>query len=111
MCCLFSTLFLLGPRAAIIIWWIAQPVRWDAAFSSWLWPVIGFFIAPWTTLMWAGVAPRRRARSGLALDRARRRARHRHVVRRREVRGRPQVREQCEYRLTIHLMIHAGLEY
>ena len=26
-------LFLLGPRAAIIIWWIAQPGRWDAAFS------------------------------------------------------------------------------
>ena len=34
MCCLFSTLFLLGPRAAIVVWWIAQPVRWDAAFSS-----------------------------------------------------------------------------
>ena len=59
-CAVFSTLFLLGPRAAIIIWWIAQPGRWDAAFSSWLWPLIGFFIAPWTTLMWAGVTARQR---------------------------------------------------
>jgi hypothetical protein len=57
MCCLFTSLLLLGPRAAVIIWWILQPARWDLAFSSWLWPVIGFFIAPWTTLMWVIVAP------------------------------------------------------
>ena len=110
MCCLFSTLFLLGPRAAIIIWWIAQPGRWDAAFSSWLWPVIGFFIAPWTTLMWAGVAVG--GVNGLdwlwiglavALDIATWSGGA-------EVRGRPQVREQCEHRVTTHLMIQAGLE-
>ena len=56
MCCLFTTLLLLGPRAAIIVWWIAQPGRWDAAFSIWLWPMLGIIFAPWTTLMWAGVA-------------------------------------------------------
>lgn len=57
MCCFFTTLFLLGPRAAIIIWWIANPTRWDLAFSSWLWPVVGFILLPWTTLMWVIVSP------------------------------------------------------
>jgi len=57
MCCLFSALFLLGPRAAVVIWWIMDPTRWNLAFSSWLWPVIGFLIAPWTTLMWVVCAP------------------------------------------------------
>ena len=101
MCCLFSTLFLLGPRAAVVVWWIMDPTRWNLAFSSWLWPVIGFFIAPWTTLMWVIVAPGGVQRSGLPLDRARHSARRRHVVRRREVRRRPQVRD----RLSSGLMV------
>ena len=43
--------------------WIAQPGRWDAAFSSALWPILGFIIAPWTTMMYVGVAP-----GGVTLD-------------------------------------------
>ena len=58
MCCLFTILFLLGPRAAGIVWWIAQPARWDAAFSTVLWPILGVIFAPWTTMMWVLVAPR-----------------------------------------------------
>ena len=50
------SLFLFGPRAAVVIWWIRTPPL-EPAFSSWLWPVIGFFIAPWTTLMWVICAP------------------------------------------------------
>jgi len=57
MCCFVTVFALFGPRAAIVIWWLASPVLWAAAFSSWLWPVIGFFVAPWTTLMWVIVAP------------------------------------------------------
>lgn len=57
MCCLVTSLALLGPRAALIIWWILQPARWELAFSSWLWPLIGFFLAPWTTLTYVAVAP------------------------------------------------------
>jgi len=57
MCCLFSTLFLFGPRAAIVVWWILDPTRWSHAFGSVFWPIIGFLIAPWTTLMWVIVAP------------------------------------------------------
>lgn len=57
MCCIFTSLLLLGPRFVNIIWWIAQPGRWDLAFSSWLWPVLGIVFAPWTTMMWVLVSP------------------------------------------------------
>lgn len=56
MCCFVTALFLAGPRAAIVIWWIFQPARWDMAFGSVLWPILGFFLAPWTTLAWVAVA-------------------------------------------------------
>jgi hypothetical protein len=57
MCCFFTSLFLLGARAAAIFWWIVQPGRWDAAFSSWVWPVVGIVFAPWTTMSYVLVAP------------------------------------------------------
>jgi hypothetical protein len=57
MCCLFTLLFLLGARFVDVVWWIAQPGRWDLAFSSWLWPVLGIIFAPWTTMMWVLVSP------------------------------------------------------
>ena len=57
MCCLISALFLLGPRAAILVWWLIEPVRWAAAFDTFIWPFLGFLILPWTTLMFVAVAP------------------------------------------------------
>jgi hypothetical protein len=57
MCCFFTTLVLLGPRVAILVWGLAQPVRWEAAFSTFVWPLLGFLFFPWTTLMYVGVAP------------------------------------------------------
>jgi hypothetical protein len=48
---------LLGPRVAIIVWWLAQPGRWDSAFDFWVWPVLGWLVFPWTTLMFVAVAP------------------------------------------------------
>lgn len=57
MCCFATTLMLLGPRAAILIWWIWQPSRWDLAFSTWVWPILGFIFAPWTTMSYVLVAP------------------------------------------------------
>jgi hypothetical protein len=56
MCCFFTTLVLIGPRAAILVWWLVQPARWEAAFSSFWWSFLGFIFAPWTTLMWAATA-------------------------------------------------------
>jgi hypothetical protein len=57
MCCFFTALVFLGPRAAILIWWLISPGRWEAAFDSFIWPFLGFIFAPWTTLMWVSVAP------------------------------------------------------
>ena len=52
MCCFFTTLLLLGPRAGILIWWLVNPVRWQATFPSFIWPLLGFIFVPWTTLMY-----------------------------------------------------------
>jgi len=57
MCCFFAALVTLGPRFAILVWWLAQPARWEAAFSSFFWPFLGFIFAPWTTMSWVAVAP------------------------------------------------------
>ncbi|MCZ6462198.1 MAG: hypothetical protein O6705_08200 [Actinobacteria bacterium] len=57
MCCFFAALVFIGPRAAILIWWLIDIDRWNAAFSNLIWPVIGFFFAPWTTLSWVIIAP------------------------------------------------------
>lgn len=58
MCCAFTTLVLLGPRFAGLLWWLIQPARWTAAFNgSWLWPVLGLIFVPWLTLMFVLVAP------------------------------------------------------
>ncbi len=57
MCCLFTVLVFLGPRAGILVWWLLQPARWNAAFSSFIWPLLGFIFVPWTTMMYVLVIP------------------------------------------------------
>ena len=56
--CLFLVLLTFSPRLAAALWWIIQPHRWDTAFRSWVWPVLGIIARPWTTIMWGTVAPR-----------------------------------------------------
>jgi hypothetical protein len=55
--CLFFTVLFLGPRVGIFFWWLFSPGRWDSAFSSAIWPILGFVFVPWTTLMFVAVAP------------------------------------------------------
>ena len=55
--CLFLTLLFFGPRMAIVVYWLGWPTRWDAAFSTFIVPFIGFLFLPWTTLMYVLVAP------------------------------------------------------
>ena len=55
MCCLFTTLVFLGPRIGILVWWLIDPLRWQAAFNSFIWPLLGFLFLPWTTLMYVAV--------------------------------------------------------
>lgn len=57
MCCLFTTLVMLGPRAAIVVWWLLDPARWGATFDTILWPIAGFLVLPLTTLVYVAVAP------------------------------------------------------
>ena len=57
MCCFFTALVFLGPRAGILIWWLINPVRWQATFTNFIWPLLGFIFVPWTTLMYVLVAP------------------------------------------------------
>ena len=57
MCCVVAALFTLGPRAAILFWWLVQPIRWGETFDTFLWPLLGFLFLPWTTLMYVLVYP------------------------------------------------------
>jgi hypothetical protein len=49
MCCLVLTAGFIGPRIALLIWWIFGD-RVELAFHSWVWPLLGLFFLPWTTL-------------------------------------------------------------
>ncbi|MEJ2600145.1 MAG: hypothetical protein P8Z00_17560 [Anaerolineales bacterium] len=57
MCCFFTTLLLLGPRAAVLIWWLIRPVYYMTVFGTWIWPLLGLIFLPWVTLMYLIVAP------------------------------------------------------
>ena len=57
MCCVFLILVFLGPRAGILIWWLADQARWNAMFENFIWPALGFVFVPWTTLMYVVVEP------------------------------------------------------
>ena len=49
MCCLALVAGFIGPRVALFIWWVFGD-KVDAAFSSWIWPLLGLVFLPWTTL-------------------------------------------------------------
>ena len=57
MCCLFASLVILGPRLAILVWWVIDQTRWNLAFDSFLVPFIGWLAVPWTTMMYVVVFP------------------------------------------------------
>ena len=57
MCCLFAVMALIGPRFAILVWWIFDQPRWEAAFSNFWVAFIGWLAVPWTTLGYALVFP------------------------------------------------------
>lgn len=51
-CCLVAFFALLSPRLALVIVWIFSDLL-SRAYSSWILPLLGFFILPWTTLAYA----------------------------------------------------------
>ena len=50
--CLLALLALISPRLVLFILWIFSNVL-SRAFDSWIVPLLGFFLLPWTTLTYA----------------------------------------------------------
>ena len=42
MCCFLTALFLVGPRLAILVWYLFQPVYVNAAFDNFIWGFLGW---------------------------------------------------------------------
>ena len=81
-------LVLLGgifPRLAVFILWMARPERVDAAFSTWLWPLLGIIFLPFATLVYLLLytSGRGTERRGLVLGRASRNTGYRALGRQR----------------------------
>ena len=51
VCCLVLLASGLGPRIALLVWWLFGD-KPDAAIDSWVWGLLGFLLLPWTTLMY-----------------------------------------------------------
>jgi hypothetical protein len=52
MACLLALFALISPRLALVVLALFSDVLSDA-YDSWLLPVLGFFLLPWTTLAYA----------------------------------------------------------
>jgi hypothetical protein len=54
MACLVVLLALISPRLALFCIFLFSDML-SRAFDSWIVPLIGFFVLPWTTLAYAGM--------------------------------------------------------
>ena len=52
MGCFIALFALISPRLALFLLWIFSDVL-SRAFDSWIVPLLGFFLLPWTTLAYA----------------------------------------------------------
>jgi hypothetical protein len=52
MGCLLALLALISPRLVLFVLWIFSDLL-SRAFDSWVIPLLGFFLLPWTTLAYA----------------------------------------------------------
>jgi hypothetical protein len=52
--CLLALLALISPRLALFCLWLFSNLL-DRAYDSWIVPVLGFFLLPWTTLAYAAM--------------------------------------------------------
>ena len=49
--CLLAFAAAFAPRLVLIIMWIVGP-RVNAAFDTWIWPLLGLIFLPYTTIMY-----------------------------------------------------------
>ena len=54
MPCLSLLLALISPRLALVAIWLLSDIL-GRAYDTWLLPVLGFFLLPWTTLAYAAM--------------------------------------------------------
>ena len=52
MPCLIALFALISPRLALFFVWIFSDIL-SGAYDSWIVPLLGFFLLPWTTLVYA----------------------------------------------------------
>jgi hypothetical protein len=59
MCCFLSALWAAGPRIAFLVYWLIPygRLKINAAFNTFIWPLLGLIFVPWTTLMYTLVYP------------------------------------------------------
>jgi hypothetical protein len=50
--CLFALLAGMFPRVAFAVYWLARPTMVDAAFGTFIVPLLGLIFLPFTTLMY-----------------------------------------------------------
>ena len=49
--CLLAILAGFAPRIVIILAWLFSE-RWELVWDTWIWPLLGFIFAPYTTIMY-----------------------------------------------------------
>jgi hypothetical protein len=54
---MLTALFFIGPRFAILVWWLINPVYVGAAFESWLLTLLAWAFIPWTVLTYLFIYP------------------------------------------------------
>ena len=52
MGCLLALFAGLFPRVGLFIIWVARPRLVDAAFDTWIWPLLGLLFLPFATLIY-----------------------------------------------------------
>jgi hypothetical protein len=52
MGCLLVLLAAISPRLVVLLYWLARPVQFDAAFGGPFVPLLGIIFLPFTTLMY-----------------------------------------------------------
>ena len=57
MYCTLTALLFVGPRLAILVWYLFTPAYVNSAFDSFIWGFLGFLFLPWTTLMYIAIYP------------------------------------------------------
>jgi len=54
MGCFLALLALISPRLVLFLLWIFDDIL-SRAYDSWIIPLLGFFLLPWTTLTYAAL--------------------------------------------------------